>query len=847
MATMLLALSVLVVMAVPRCAAEGSSSPTEEMAAATAWYDQLEWPDVHRLPYMEFTMTTPKWDVRWSSGRKIRGFLVSEDDRAYRAFCDGALRRIFKHPTDGEGGLPASARKLGPTAAVDDEIADLRRPRAEGGAFPRPNAPSPWIRTYQHLFVLSRCFARQGRTDLAEKLDKELVLAMGKRPVQRISQEPDLRVAIEKWIFDDVIRESIHDFDDLDLSRRQLLAQFERIAHGFSAADKAGLAQKFADQLRAMIVEEKAHTKSTRPFETMSEAERVSELIFRLRDENGLQRSRTLRSDWRETDSFVRDPLGPASLSIRGSPSPTGKDDSPARQLIRLGPAAVPALIAALGNPGLTRSVEVPEAGEQMMNTSTAVLTVGECVETVLYYISGRHFGSNRRETRSGDAVRAEVLQWWSDRQTQGEKQTLTEGVGRGDEESLEQARHLVAIDADAAVAALSAGIAAAKSTDIRTDLTRELGMVKTDTAARALRNQMKSGAHLGDRIAAAAELWQRGDGGVVASMIGEWERWEPSAFQPPSEDQHDTLELIDFLSACGETTAMKALDRRFASLPSDVKLTVLHADATIAFDEETGRKTMPAEFDALREDLLVKALDDTAREFMGGATRVCDMAARALADRWPDRYPFKDKQTLVERDVAIAGLRNTWRSSRGLPPLPAPKPLPPLAAGLDHNCVAACEWVGGPALEGTPTSVGQPLTTEAIINTILYLHRNLPHDCFGFVLSAERGAGQAGIVVRMEWYRGERPESPAHEACYSTVWLDSQTSAQLFSRDGPKEGANPKQDDWSREMLEPALHFGIDRPVSFVCGWLWEKTLLPSPEMGSAPPVPKPSAPPVK
>src|SRR4051794_4773158 len=92
--TTLLALSSLV--AIPKGAADGFASPKDEIAAAATWFDSLEWPDVNGKPYMEFTTAVPKDEIRWSHGRKWRGFLCSEDDQAYHAFCDGTTRRIFK-------------------------------------------------------------------------------------------------------------------------------------------------------------------------------------------------------------------------------------------------------------------------------------------------------------------------------------------------------------------------------------------------------------------------------------------------------------------------------------------------------------------------------------------------------------------------------------------------------------------------------------------------------------------------------------------------------------------------------------------------------------------------------
>ncbi len=844
--TVLTLLAFCALIAVTPCGAEDYASPKDEIAAAVTWYDSLQWPDVLGKPYVEVTLTDSKSELRWRPRRTMRGFLLSEDDKAYHVFCDGATQCILKSPLPGLADLPAEARELGPTSAVENEIKELRHTQSDDRGFHTPYFPSGWLRTYPHLFVLARCFARQGRTDLAEKLDKELTIRLVQIPVKSISQEPNFAIAIKKWIGNAAMLEAINGFGDVSLTRPQLLRQFERLARDFSGGGSNEETASFVERLRTMIAEDEAHTKPARPIEVMSDDEKARELIFRLRDEDGLQKSYSLVANWLETTAFIRGPLRPGSLLTRTPVEPFGPDDSPAHQLIRLGPAAVPALIATLDDERLSRCVERGQQSAEMRRDPwNAVLTVGDCAETILFYISGRHFGKafgDRGSLPKGGQVastRAQAEQWWRERQEKGEKQMLIQGVRLADRDSLEQARHLAVLDPSAAVQALAAGIETSKSLEGRIALIREIATIPGEAATRTLYELMKSGIHLGDRVSAAAGLWQRGETSVAATVIREWEKWKPSTLPyVPNDEDTETLELIDFLASCGDNAALHALDTRFSSLPVETKFLVIESGSNSNFDRtEVESKPLPAEFEALRENLIVKALDDKVQRFRysGGRNgvsltnpRVCDMAACALAELQPARYAFKGGVTRFERDVQIAQMRNSWRSTHGLAPLPLPKSASHDAVGAeeDRNAVVSCEWSGGPPLSTLPIAVGQTLTGGDFVKTVLYLHHHLPKDCIGFTLSSERDRNQSGIMVEIEWLHGPPPEPSSQEDCSGSLWLDEQSTLGFFPREGPKDSADPNDAARQGEEVSAVLRRSVANPLSIVCSWKWARVL---------------------
>jgi mRNA interferase MazF len=97
------------------------------------------------------------------------------------------------------------------------------------------------------------------------------------------------------------------------------------------------------------------------------------------------------------------------------------------------------------------------------------------------------------------------------------------------------------------------------------------------------------------------------------------------------------------------------------------------------AFFRSTNNNPL-SEADLIAENLLTAALAD--RETASGMSvyweitrvsdpRVCDMAAHALSDRWPEKYAFRWSASPAERDEQIRKIRNTVRAERGQAPLP--------------------------------------------------------------------------------------------------------------------------------------------------------------------------------
>ena len=156
--------------------------------------------------------------------------------------------------------------------------------------------------------------------------------------------------------------------------------------------------------LRQMIAEDAAHAQvSDQQLASMPVKERVADLIFRLRDQNGYQQSQP----------------GACDIFYNWGQN---KDTSAAHQLVQIGYDAVPQLIEAVTDTRFSRSV----GHHRNFYFSHFVLTVGDCAEAILSRIAGRGF--NVRSNTAGQmskeeaakSTKQEITNWWEDANKKG-------------------------------------------------------------------------------------------------------------------------------------------------------------------------------------------------------------------------------------------------------------------------------------------------------------------------------------------------------------------------------------------------------------------------------------------
>jgi len=325
--------------------------------------------------------------------QRLLGFLLSESAADFVVHLTTAAdaRYARSGPTSNMGAVGFTRLNLRATADVM-----ARWAREPGSAALPPNIPRYW-RTQLTLFMLARACAASGFDDLAH----ELVAAS--QVAERLEGSAyTLKQELSGSIANQRVAVSFADFERGG-TRVAFRDEIKRLVLNFPQADfaktEASAGREMARELDRMIGEDAAHTKRPPPA-TLQGRARIAELIFLLRDQPAPQRTMPGYPDfvcgWALSDEARR-----ACESV----------DSPVRQLINFGPAAVPQLIEALEDTRMTRAVHYYRAG-----LPTQVLRVGDCALQILETISGQRFTSV-----------AAPLHTWS----KNERKTLKDNVGK--------------------------------------------------------------------------------------------------------------------------------------------------------------------------------------------------------------------------------------------------------------------------------------------------------------------------------------------------------------------------------------------------------------------------------
>ncbi|MEO6786585.1 MAG: hypothetical protein ABI318_10670 [Chthoniobacteraceae bacterium] len=671
-------------------------APPEELPAAIAWFNGLTIPDVAGKPYVEVVRQRYP-----STGGKLhedkqRGFLIAEDEKTWTLVPDGtappgkfwplprAMEKLWEMRVTKPHGEPL------PGASPDKRPLDLREVAAEicaAAAVDVEAGNNPSFDRYNRaggcsaVFVLARFCERNGLADAARDLDRA-ALSLPLETSQVYHRDPanprrdrvfSLRENIEwelGWV---LLRRTLATFADESVSRSELLTRMDQLVREFPGMEGVEQARKLQSTLRRMVEEDARHLRTEKEIESLAPAAQANEWIFRLCDQTE-QKHGMFASGGKVG---IIEPGAHAA----GARDYQREDRRPAQQLLSLGHAAVPALIEALSDTRLTRTLQY----SNFQPTLPEVITVADCAEEILERISGRSFWWERVSAKGGAERgtpadgRPAVEKWWRDLNERGENAGMAEAIRRGDQSSWEQARRLFARDPAAAAAALPAGIGNAQTPWIRVTLVEQLARVPGDGALTFLRGEMAHGRWVQSRVAAARVLHRRGGEEAVTAMLGEWRRWEPvpGAQRHSADDTADSL--ADFLIAIGRADGVRALAARFDEVPIAVRVMILEKfqrghDSV----SELARFEPPwalGEQPSLRaaklaaEDFLLRALDDrsldTEMNYGGGTgpswqARVCDHAAGALLSMRNHRWIGPGEASIAARDALIARLKAT-------------------------------------------------------------------------------------------------------------------------------------------------------------------------------------------
>lgn len=656
-------------------------APSEQVQEAFQWFDRLDYPKLEERQFVR--IATGWWSQTVGEEPKnsyVYGFLTEDDGRQFKALLLDLSERTFERTDDDVeehkrvGFARAELKEM-----VEKQLESLRL-LEESGERPAFRRFGEQLSERGELFLLARACDLAGHHQAAkEAIDRAL------RTPNRITVKK-LRTQLEQDISHAEMWRGILDFNDPQIGRPLLLPKFRRIAERFPRSSHAERAKATAELLEKMIAEDKTHASAERkPLDKMTTKERVAELIFQLRDQNGHQ--------WSQ----------PGSCDIFADPRDWGEQakqgrGSPAAQLVKIGYDAVPQLIESIDDRRFSRSVGY----HRNFYFSHHVLRVGDCSLAVLERIAGRSFyrrtHTNAEMLKEGEesATTKAVRQWWGEVEKKGVKQVLIDGIAAGDDNSHRQAMQLLKQDPEATLEAIGRGVQAASNEWVQTSLIQVAATIKGDGPLELLGKQMSQAPSLATRVAAATGLLKRRRRSAVPAMIAQWKKFRERNDEDKKagrRGESGVEELIGFLAGCNEVAAIEALASGFSEHPVHLRIAVVSEfSSNYSFSKFAaegglsrgdGLPQPKPEVVAAIQRLLIAALEDLEeQEGMSGSwngksyedPRVCDMAGHVLNLQAPREFVFDLGADRFERDRQRIAIINAWRKEQGQPQLPTPR-----------------------------------------------------------------------------------------------------------------------------------------------------------------------------
>jgi hypothetical protein len=629
-------------------------APADETQESFAWFDGLGFPDLARCKFIRVA-TGQSYQERGQPPKKsfLPAFLIKDDGPRFTVFTTTLETQTYTKtapdkPDHERVGYDARDLRQEATGLLKS----LRRPGEEDDFLRRFGAR---LSERAELFVWARACAAQGHAQLAREL---LAEAPGVPPLRGRAAEPFFQ-AIAADVAHAQMWRAVEAFGDPAVPRKELLVRFTWIARHFPKSRYAEEARQTAALLETMVAEDEAHArKPVKPAQALTRPERIAELIFRLRDQNGGQLSQP-----GSCDIFINDRLGDPKA-----------EKSPAQKLVDIGYDAVPQLLAAIEDERFTRSVGF----HRNFYFSHFVLRVGDCAAVILEQIAGRSFWEPRTTSAAmlkdghGPAVKQRAQAWWQEYQQLGERGALLVGTEAGDENSPAQAERLVEKYPDNALDAILMGLHHCKQDWHRKRLVEIAARLPGEVPAAFLRRELR-GSMVGARVAAARGLLERGRDEGVKAMIKEWTQGGPA---------EGVEDLIAFLLWCGKPEAVRALARNWQDQPVGLRGEIVSQVFSRGLEGEKYRQPVPAAVQEAIDGLLVAALEDTGRWINWSASwndktfsnpRICDLSGFVLARRWNQPAAFDPEGPIQDRNRQRVELKNAWLKQQGKEPGPIP------------------------------------------------------------------------------------------------------------------------------------------------------------------------------
>jgi hypothetical protein len=649
-----------------KAAAEKPRATKMERDADFQWFSDLSYLDEKKDQFVkvytsvfggnfEFNLsfgtdnpTEASGEVSRPAQRTIHGFLLEKRENQFTVLTPSLAKETFKVE-------PGANEK---ESIVRFEAADLKSYAA--GVLKQLRAPKKadrWNRDIETesalpIFVLAWACSRHGLDDLAADLHHHAA----KIPTigDQIAPRP-LRDLLADELSAIAVRSALFDYGHPEVPRAQILRELDENQKRFGGSAQLEDFRVLSLNLRRMADEDEQHLKNAKPFAQVSQQQQIAELIFQLRDQGGYRP---------QSNSVFRMKAfeDPIDHRVDHDPWPDAPN-SPAQQLVKFGIAAAGQLIDHLDDDHLTRSMET-EFGSSQVASLQKVLRVGDCAVLILERMSGRKFNG---ENRPPMETKRRISAWYAEVQKKGEKQTLIDGVHRGDEESYEQSLQLIAKHLAEAMPAIKVGLKAAKKVETRCWLLRAAGRLKDCDPL--LLSELMEGPLPASRLEAAKILHRRGRPEAVAGMITLWTS-EVSRKKPDGDDNRQLLaEIASTLIATEHAAAINAIAPHLQKCCVGLRQDVAEycwgslAPREGIFGGKRIECKLPADARTGLERILVALLDDTEEDaYRFPKSRTCDTAAQTFHEVSAKVYPFDAKASVQERDRAIREIRSVWR-----------------------------------------------------------------------------------------------------------------------------------------------------------------------------------------
>ncbi len=738
----------------------GQTGISKETRRLFEWFDSLGFEDTSKSKFVH--IRTGAWqEIDGKRGYdECSGFLLEDGGATFRVVLADLTIALCEKAGVGESDENYCGYR---EILIDKEARKVLRDLEDAKYFKKWDARAflyeDRISRSAQVFVLARACAHRGHVALAESL----VRALRRHPWRdgsNRSREP-LQDELERqfghvlsWQIRFALRDPLMTWADLS-------ARASKIAEALVDSRM----EEFAAAMARLAEEETAHLQNApKSLEGLKPDEAVRELVWRLRDEQDL-----------ESDFWLR----PWPFVPRKS---NGTMDG----LRKLGFDAVPALIDELKQERLSRSIHRSERYGGFISTSNTndlAMKVLNDIADVNFY----HIGWGDAPERNWSLLVAAVEKWWSEVKVKGERGWLVENVQTGGSNAEQCAKRLKAKFPESFIDALLAGTRKASDAGLRAGLTRELWDSRDPRVDEFLREELRKGPALGNRVAAAYPLRHRGDTEAEGAIRNEWlalvkkSRSEDAAkgLKEPTSlvlegaaesgggAPDSAVHALQFLVNGNSPDSIKSLLSAWDDFPKEVHGYLANAfgERDFAVDTVVQRPT-DATIRVLIREILLNALEKTM-DLRGGVPKMpADSAysvaiATALNAHWPKEFPFDSEASEQTQHRNRIAMVNVHRRESGASELPSP-PENPKVTATKANFVTAIEWLHGPAAPNPAFKKridgwrDRKIDPDLIVQLLIdYARKPLPHTK-ELSVSVCREGDATGIVVLVSLKSGE-------------------------------------------------------------------------------------------